>query len=98
MTARLALSIGQHSDKGRKETNQDFHGALIPEQPALGTKGIAIALADGLSSSSDSRVAAESAISNPLSIKTPRFGNFHCRQTLMRERGHSIVSTSLNRV
>ena len=62
MTARLALSIGQHSDKGRKETNQDFHGALIPEQPALGTKGIAIALADGISSSSVSRVAAESAI------------------------------------
>ena len=58
----LAISIGQHSDRGRKETNQDFHGALIPEQPALGLKGISVALADGISTSSVSRVAAESAI------------------------------------
>jgi serine/threonine protein phosphatase PrpC len=58
----LRLSIGQHSDKGRKETNQDFHGALIPGPPALALKGIAIALADGISSSSVSRFASESAI------------------------------------
>ena len=62
MLRELRLSIGQHSDKGRKEANQDFHGALIPEQPALGLKGIAIALADGISSSSVSRIAAESAV------------------------------------
>ena len=62
MRRDLAISIGQYSDKGRKESNQDFHGALIPVQPALGLKGIAIALADGISSSSVSRIAAESAI------------------------------------
>ncbi len=62
MSRELKLSIGQHSDKGRKETNQDFYGALIPQQPALGSKGIAIALADGISSSSVSREASESAI------------------------------------
>ena len=62
MRRDLKISIGQHSDKGRKETNQDFHGALIPEQPALGLKGIAIVLADGISSSPVSRVAAESAV------------------------------------
>jgi serine/threonine protein phosphatase PrpC len=62
MSGELKVSIGQHSDKGRKETNQDFHGALIPGQPALGLKGITVALADGISSSSVSRVAAESAI------------------------------------
>ena len=60
MTRELKLSIGQYSDKGRKEVNQDFHGALIPEQPLLGAKGIAIALADGISKVS--RVASESAI------------------------------------
>ena len=27
MSAQLAISLGQHSDKGRKEINQDFHGA-----------------------------------------------------------------------
>ena len=62
MPRELKLSIGQHSDKGRKEANQDFHGALLPEQPVLGSKGIAIAIADGISSSRVSRVAAESAI------------------------------------
>ena len=62
MARQLRLSIGQFSDKGRKQTNQDFYGALIPEQPALGSKGIAIALADGISTSSVSREAAESAI------------------------------------
>ncbi len=62
MSHKLTISVGQHSDRGRKEVNQDFHGALIPEEPLLGLKGIAIALADGISSSSVSRIAAESAI------------------------------------
>ena len=62
MPSDLTISIGQHSDKGRKETNQDFHGVLIPDQPALALKGIAVALADGISTSTVSRVAAESAI------------------------------------
>src|ERR1700730_67566 len=62
MPRELKISVGQHSDKGRKETNQDFHGILIPTEPLLGLKGIAIVLADGISSSSVSRVASESAV------------------------------------
>lgn len=62
MTRELKISVGQHSDKGRKETNQDFHGVLIPAEPLLSLKGVAIVLADGISSSSVSRVAAESAV------------------------------------
>src|SRR6478735_1306103 len=62
MPRELKISVGQHSDKGRKETNQDFHGVLIPSEPLLSLKGIAIALADGISSSKVSRVAAESAV------------------------------------
>ena len=62
MSRELKISVGQHSDKGRKETNQDFHGVLVPEEPLLGLKGIAIVLADGISSSSVSRIAAESAV------------------------------------
>ena len=62
MARDLAVSIGQYSDKGRKPANQDFYGALIPVQPLLGQKGIAIALADGISSSPVSRVASESAV------------------------------------
>jgi len=62
MPRQLAISIGQSSDKGRKDTNQDFHGALIPEEPLLSLKGIAIVLADGISSSEVSDVASESAV------------------------------------
>jgi serine/threonine protein phosphatase PrpC len=62
MARELKVSIGQHSDKGRKPVNQDFYGASIPTGPALASKGIAIAVADGVSSSDVSHVAAESAV------------------------------------
>ena len=58
----LRISIGQCSDKGRKESNQDFHGALIPSPPLLGMKGIAVALADGISTSRVSHIASETAV------------------------------------
>jgi serine/threonine protein phosphatase PrpC len=63
---RLAVSIGQHTDKGCKDTNQDFHGALIPDGPALAYKGIVIAIADGISTSPVGHIAAESAIKSLL--------------------------------
>jgi serine/threonine protein phosphatase PrpC/ribosomal protein L39E len=62
MARQLAISIGQHSDRGRKETNQDFHGALIPDEPLLSLKGIAVVVADGISTSDVSAVASESAV------------------------------------
>ena len=62
MAQELSVSIGQYSDKGRKEINQDFHGAVFPEMPVLGMKGIVIALADGISSSSVSQIAAQTTI------------------------------------
>ncbi|MCC7166340.1 MAG: bifunctional protein-serine/threonine kinase/phosphatase [Rhodospirillales bacterium] len=58
----MRISVGQHSDKGRKETNQDFHGALIPDEPTLSAKGVALAVADGISTSAVSHIAAESAV------------------------------------
>jgi serine/threonine protein phosphatase PrpC len=58
----LRLAIGQHSEAGRKTTNQDFHGALIPEQPLLTTKGVVVAIADGVSSSEVGHIAAQAAI------------------------------------
>ncbi len=67
MRPELRISIGQHSDKGCKPINQDFHGALIPDQPMLGMKGIAVALADGISSSTVSQIASESAVAGFLS-------------------------------
>jgi serine/threonine protein phosphatase PrpC len=62
MTPGLQISVGQHSDKGRKPINQDFHGVLIPDEPLLSLKGIAAVLADGISSSAVSQIASESAV------------------------------------
>ncbi len=64
MSSELKISLGQYSDKGRKEINQDFHGAYIPKEPQLSSKGIAIALADGISSSDVSQVASETAVTS----------------------------------
>jgi serine/threonine protein phosphatase PrpC len=62
MSAQLRVSLGQHSDKGRKEINQDFHGACVPAEPQLSAKGIALALADGISSSPVSQHASQAAV------------------------------------
>lgn len=62
MSNQLKISIGQYSDRGRKEHNQDFHGALIPNEPQLSLKGAALALADGISTSSVSQIASASAV------------------------------------
>jgi serine/threonine protein phosphatase PrpC len=58
----LQVSFGQYTDKGRKALNQDFHGATIPKEPLLGSKGIGMALADGISSSDVSQFASQTAI------------------------------------
>lgn len=62
LPARLTISLGQHSATGRKEINQDCHGACTPTEPQLTAKGIAVVLADGVSSSNVSQVAAEATV------------------------------------
>jgi serine/threonine protein phosphatase PrpC len=64
MKKKLILNIGQYSSAGRKSINQDFHGVCIPDEPSLSTKGIAIAIADGISSSDVSQIASETSIKN----------------------------------
>ena len=56
------VSVGQHSDKGRKAVNQDFHGVAAPTEALRRSKGIVVALADGIGSSEVSQVAAEFAV------------------------------------
>jgi len=59
MITRLATSIGQYSHQGTKACNQDSHGAVVPEQQQLNSKGIAVAIADGISSSDVSDIASQ---------------------------------------
>src|SRR4051812_28271494 len=58
----LKVAIGQHSERGRKAINQDFYGVLVPQEPLLSLKGIAVVLADGISSSEVSGIASETAV------------------------------------
>lgn len=58
----LSASLGQYSSAGVKNENQDFHGALHPEGADLAVKGIAVALADGISTSRLGGAAAETAV------------------------------------
>lgn len=59
---RLEVSLGQFSTAGRKPENQDFYGVLEPEGADRVTKGIAIAIADGITTSRLGAAAAETAV------------------------------------
>lgn len=62
----LSVTIGQFSEAGAKPINRDFHGALVPEGADLALKGIAVALADGITPSKVSHIAAEIAVKSIL--------------------------------
>ncbi len=62
MPTRLAINAGQYSDKGLKDGNEDCCGIRIPEEPLLTTKGIAVVIADGVSSSAGGREASEACV------------------------------------
>ncbi len=60
--AQLEILSAQHTDQGVKQENQDFHGLVVPHNYQLETKGIAAAIADGVSGSSAGREASEASI------------------------------------
>jgi serine/threonine protein phosphatase PrpC len=62
MPNALRVDIGQSSEAGRKSVNQDACGRHIPDEPLLTSKGVALAVADGISSSQVSDVASKTAI------------------------------------
>lgn len=59
MQTQLAVSLGQSSNKGVKQDNEDFYGANLPAGSALEYKGIACAIADGMGSCERAREASE---------------------------------------
>jgi len=67
MQADSIIDIGQSSDKGLKDENQDSYGVLSPESPALEQKGITIVIADGVSGCEAGKLASESCIKSLLS-------------------------------
>lgn len=86
MPQTLSVAIGQYSDKGRKELNQDFHAAYVPAEPQLSAKGIVVALADGISSSSVSQVASQ------MSVKTFLDDYFSTSESWsVKKSGHRVL-------
>jgi len=64
MQKKITVSISEFSDKGRKALNQDFHDVHIPKEPQLTNKGMAIAIADGISSSDVSQDASKMVVTS----------------------------------
>jgi serine/threonine protein phosphatase PrpC len=62
MGAQLEVSAGQFSDQGQKPTNEDFHSLRLPHSQQLKTKGIAAAIADGVSSSAAAQEASGTSV------------------------------------
>ena len=57
MTSAPICSVGQYSDRGVKEENQDSYGVLLPADSRLEYKGIAMVIADGVSGSEQGKLA-----------------------------------------
>jgi serine/threonine protein phosphatase PrpC len=62
MPRTMRVTLGQASLAGAHDINQDFHGAFLPRGHQLVSKGIALALADGISSSRVSQLASQTAV------------------------------------
>lgn len=68
MVARLKVRVGQFSDKGVKAENQDSLGFSVPSNLLmLETKGVACALADGISSSAEGKQASQACVTGFIS-------------------------------
>ena len=84
LQSALHIRFAQKSEAGRKPENQDTVGARIPEGNLLTTKGIAIAIADGVSSSKAAREASQTAIAGFLSDYFATPDTWRTQQSAMR--------------
>lgn len=67
-TNQLQVDIASHSIKGLKDNNEDAVGFFVPQEPeVLEGKGIALAVADGVSSAEAGKEASNTAITRFLS-------------------------------
>ncbi|MEO8523803.1 MAG: bifunctional protein-serine/threonine kinase/phosphatase [Caldimonas sp.] len=62
MTPSLQVTLGQRSQGARGSFNQDFHGAIVPGDLRKVSKGIVVALADGIGSSAVAHIASATAV------------------------------------
>lgn len=102
-TSQLQVDIASHSIQGLKDNNEDAVGFLVPEtQEVLETKGVVLAVADGVSSAEAGKEASDTAITRFLSdyYQTPDTWSVkHCGQKILSsinltlfKRSHEFVS------
>lgn len=92
LTPAATLKLGQASCAGVKEVNEDCIGIRVPEQDSLCvTKGVAFAIADGVSAASEGRQAAQICVQGLLAdyFSTPE--SWSVKQSIHK------VFTALNR-
>ncbi len=63
----LQIIIGQASETGPRERNEDYCGAVTPTDEQLATKGVLLAVADGVGGNAGGREAAEMTVRGVLS-------------------------------
>ena len=63
----LKIIIGQTSEAGARERNEDYCGAVTPEAEKLEAKGVLLAVADGVGGNAGGREAAEMTVRGVLS-------------------------------
>jgi len=64
LSSQMSFAIGQASQKGRKDANEDSIGIRIPEGSLLTTKGVVAAIADGVSAAEAGKEASELSVRN----------------------------------
>ncbi len=67
LDAQLEITVGQATDAGRKDQNEDCIGVRIPDQPLLTMKGVVAVIADGVSSAEAGKEASETSVRNFIS-------------------------------
>ena len=84
LQSTLSVRFAQRSEAGKKPENQDTVGARIPDGYALTNKGIAVAIADGVSSSMAAREASQTAITGFLTDYYATPDTWRTQQSAMR--------------
>jgi len=84
LQSTLSVRFAQRSEAGEKTENQDTVGARIPDGNALTNKGIAVAIADGVSSSMAAREASQTAITGFLTDYYATPDTWRTQQSAMR--------------
>ena len=67
MSASLQINNAHYSIAGVKAQNEDSCGVVVPKEPLLTAKGIAVVVADGMSASDDGKQASEGCVKSFLS-------------------------------